>query len=273
MEQLDIWFGITASLTMCADNSTLLEAVLYGHPPCDGWTNNTEGAFYHLGNTVLFLGYMGGSGAYGCLFIFGFQMLAFTCLALWGWMTMCGVDVFSWNLLLLVACVLQICHLIYRLQQDGLTSEELSALYSAVYRPMDVPVQVFQDIVGACENKVLPLGVVEMYTWRARHPSSEGKVIRVSLDGQFLHYIFPHKFMDSPEWESLQPNEEGNFQERKTLGLYRCDTREGELLWPPRTPISCDGFTRITNSGHIPESLYYSQAMQIIRCHNTWQSV
>ncbi|CAB1328853.1 unnamed protein product [Coregonus sp. 'balchen'] len=207
MEQLDIWFGITASLTMCADNSTLLEAVLYGHPPCDGWTNNTEGAFYHLGNTVLFLGYMGGSGAYGCLFIFGFQMLAFTCLALWGWMTMCGVDVFSWNLLLLVACVLQICHLIYRLQQDGLTSEELSALYSAVYRPMDVPVQVFQDIVGACENSAATRGSGDVHV--------EGKTpieIRVSLDGQFLHYIFPHKFMDSPEWESLQPNEEGNFQ-------------------------------------------------------------
>ncbi|KAK6309787.1 hypothetical protein J4Q44_G00196680 [Coregonus suidteri] len=193
--------------TALSDNSTLLEAVLYGHPPCDGWTNNTEGAFYHLGNTVLFLEYMGGNGAYGCLFIFGFQMLAFTCLALWGWMTMCGVDVFSWNLLLLVACVLQICHLIYRLQQDGLTSEELSALYSAVYRPMDVPVQVFQDIVGACENSAATRGSGDVHV--------EGKTpieIRVSLDGQFLHYIFPHKFMDSPEWESLQPNEEGNFQ-------------------------------------------------------------
>uniref|UniRef100_A0A4W5RCP1 Popeye domain cAMP effector 2 n=1 Tax=Hucho hucho TaxID=62062 RepID=A0A4W5RCP1_9TELE len=202
---------------MSADNSTLLEAVLYGHPPCDGWTNNTEGAFYHLGNTVLFLGYMGGSGAYGCLFIFGFLTLAFTCLALWGWMTMCGVDVFTWNLLLLVACVLQIFHLVYRLLQDGLASEELSALYSAIYQPMDVPIQVFKDIVGACENKVLALGLEETYAVEGKTPIDQlsfllsGR-IRVSLDGQFLHYIFPHKFLDSPEWESLRPNEEGNFQ-------------------------------------------------------------
>lgn len=36
--------------------------------------------------------------------------------------------------------------------------------------------------------------------------------VRVSQDGQFLHYIFPYQFMDSPEWESLQPSEEGTFQ-------------------------------------------------------------
>ncbi|XP_070979794.1 popeye domain-containing 2-like isoform X2 [Oncorhynchus clarkii lewisi] len=202
---------------MSADNSTLLETVFYGHPPCDGWTNNTEGAFYHLGNTVLFLGYMGGSSAYGSLFIFGFMTPAFTCLALWGWMTMCGVDVFTWNLLLLVACVFQICHLIYRLQQDGLSSEELLALYSAIYLPLDVPVQVFKDIVGACENKVLALRVEETYAVEGKTPINQlsfllsGR-IRVSLEGQFLHYIFPLQFLDSPEWESLRPNEEGNFQ-------------------------------------------------------------
>ncbi|XP_020317106.1 popeye domain-containing 2 isoform X2 [Oncorhynchus kisutch] len=202
---------------MSADNSTLLETVFYGHPPCDGWTNNTEGAFYHLGNTVLFLGYMGGSSAYGSLFIFGFMTPAFTCLALWGWMTMCGVDVFTWNLLLLVACVFQICHLIYRLQQDGLASEELLSLYSAIYLPLDVPVQVFKDIVGACENKVLALRVEETYAVEGKTPINQlsfllsGR-IRVSLEGQFLHYIFPLQFLDSPEWESLRPNEEGNFQ-------------------------------------------------------------
>lgn len=36
--------------------------------------------------------------------------------------------------------------------------------------------------------------------------------INVSLEGQFLHYIHRHQFLDSPEWESLRPNEEGKFQ-------------------------------------------------------------
>ncbi|KAL0963589.1 hypothetical protein UPYG_G00308300 [Umbra pygmaea] len=202
---------------MSAENTTLLNTVLFGHLPCDGWTNNTEGAFYHLGNTLLFLGYMGGSGAYGCLFIFAFLAPAFTCLAVWGWMTMCGVDVFTWNLLLLLASVFQICHLVYRLHQDGLASEELAALYTTVYLPLDVPIQVFKDIMGACENKVLALGVEETYAVEGKTPIDQlsfllsGR-IRVSLEGQFLHYIFPHQFLDSPEWESIRPNEEGNFQ-------------------------------------------------------------
>ncbi|XP_046903684.1 popeye domain-containing 2 isoform X1 [Hypomesus transpacificus] len=202
---------------MSADNSTMLDSVIYGHPLCEGWTNNTEGAFYHLGNTIMFLGYMGGSGAYGALFIFGFLVPSYVCLNMWGWFSMCGLDVFIWNLLLLLACLAQICHLIYRLHQEGLPSPELSALFSAVYLPLDVPVQAFKDIASACENRVLALDVEETYAVEGKTPIDQlsfllsGR-IRVSLEGQFLHYIFPHQFLDSPEWESLRPNEEGNFQ-------------------------------------------------------------
>lgn len=43
--------------------------------------------------------------------------------------------------------------------------------------------------------------------------------INVSLEGQFLHYIHRHQFLDSPEWESLRPNEEGKFQVCSSTGL------------------------------------------------------
>ncbi|KAA0715868.1 Popeye domain-containing 2 [Triplophysa tibetana] len=196
---------------------SLLDNVIFNHTLCDGWTNNTEGAFYHLGNTILFLGYMGGSGTYGALYIFSFLIPAFLCLAMWGWLTMCGLDVFIWNLLLMLQCVAQVCHLIFRLMQDGLSSEELSALYSVVFLPLDVPVQVFKEIATASENKVLSLGAEETYAMEGKTPIDQlsfllsGR-IRVSLEGQFLHYIFPHQFLDSPEWESLRPTEQGNFQ-------------------------------------------------------------
>uniref|UniRef100_A0A667ZKX3 Popeye domain cAMP effector 2 n=1 Tax=Myripristis murdjan TaxID=586833 RepID=A0A667ZKX3_9TELE len=191
--------------------------VLWGHPVCDGWSNNTEGAIYHLGNTILFLGYMGGSGAYGCLFIFGFLAPSFLCLSLWGWMTVCGLDVFTWNLLLLLLCLAQICHLLYRLRQEGLPSEELTTLYQAVYLPLGVPIQVFKEIAGAFENRVVELRAGETYAVEGKTPIDQlsfllsGR-INVSLEGQFLHYIHRHQFMDSPEWESLRPNEEGKFQ-------------------------------------------------------------
>lgn len=202
-----------------SDNSTttLLDNLLFA-PMCDGWTNNTEGAIYHLGNTMLFLGYMGGSGAYGCLFIFGFLAPAFLCLTLWGWMTVCGLDVFTWGLLLLLACCAQVCHLLYRLQREGVGGgEELTALYQAVYLPLGVPVRVFKDIAGAFENKVVELKAGETYAVEGKTPIDQlsfllsGR-INVSLEGQFLHYIHRHQFLDSPEWESIRPNEEGKFQ-------------------------------------------------------------
>ncbi|XP_029386227.1 popeye domain-containing 2 isoform X2 [Echeneis naucrates] len=201
---------------MSAANSTLLDNLLFA-PMCDGWSNNTEGAIYHLGNTMLFLGYMGGSGAYGCLFIFSFLVPAFLCLTIWGWLTMCGLDVFTWNLLMLLACFAQICHLLLRLHQDGIRSEELTSLYQAVYLPLGVPVQVFKEIASAFENKVVELKAGEMYAVEGKTPIDQlsfllsGR-INVSLEGQFLHYIHRHQFLDSPEWESLRPNEEGKFQ-------------------------------------------------------------
>ncbi|KAM7380124.1 hypothetical protein PAMP_003439 [Pampus punctatissimus] len=201
---------------MSGGNSTLLDSLFFG-PMCDGWTNNTEGAIYHLGNTILFLGYMGGSGAYGCLFVFGFLTPSFLCLTLWGWLTMCSLDIVSWNLLLLVACLAQICHLLYRLHQEGLPNEDLSSLYQAVYLPLGVSVQVFKEIAGAFENKVVELKAGQTYAVEGKTPIDQlsfllsGR-INVSLEGQFLHYIHRHQFLDSPEWESLRPNEEGKFQ-------------------------------------------------------------
>lgn len=154
---------------MSAANSSLLDS-LFSAPLCDGWSNNTEGAVYHLGHTLLFLGYMGGSGAYGCLFIFGFLTPAFACLALWGWMTVCGLDVFSWNLLLLLACLAQICHLLFRLHQEGIRSEELTSLYQAVYLPLGVPVEVFKEITGASDSKVVELKAGETYALEGKTP-------------------------------------------------------------------------------------------------------
>uniref|UniRef100_A0A8C2FB89 Popeye domain containing 2 n=1 Tax=Cyprinus carpio TaxID=7962 RepID=A0A8C2FB89_CYPCA len=155
---------------MNSDDPTSIDSIIYNHTLCNGWTNSSEGAIYHLGNTILFLGYMGGSGAYGALYILSFLTPAFLCLALWGWLTLCGLDVFLWNLLLMLQCLAQVCHLIFRLMQDGLANEELSALYTAVYLPLDVPVQVFKEITAASKSKVLSLAAEETYAVEGKTP-------------------------------------------------------------------------------------------------------
>ncbi|XP_029113882.1 popeye domain-containing 2 isoform X2 [Scleropages formosus] len=199
-------------------NSSLLDSVLHGHPPCVEWSNSTEGALYHLGNTLLWLGYMGGSGAFGALYIFGCLAPAFLCHALWGWQLACGaVPAVAWNGLLGALCVLQLAHIIYRLQRNRLPGEEFRSLYAGVFLPLGVPVAVFKEVAAACNSQVLSLAEEETYASEGKTPIDRlsfllsGR-IRVSLEGQFLHYIFPYQFMDSPEWESLGPSEEGKFQ-------------------------------------------------------------
>uniref|UniRef100_A0A8C0XAA6 Uncharacterized protein n=1 Tax=Castor canadensis TaxID=51338 RepID=A0A8C0XAA6_CASCN len=49
---------------------------------------------------------------------------------------------------------------------------------------------------------------------KIRSPDKLEETIRVTVDGEFLHYIFPFQFLDSPEWDSLRPTEEGIFQVR-----------------------------------------------------------
>ncbi|XP_023692928.1 popeye domain-containing 2 isoform X2 [Paramormyrops kingsleyae] len=203
---------------MLNGNTTTLDAASTEYQFCTVWGNETEGAFYHLGNTLLWLGYMGGSGAYGALYIFGCLAPAFLCHAVWGWRLLCGsLPVVVWSSLLGALCLLQLAHLLYQLHRNWLPGEEFRNLYSGVYLPLGVPVSIFKEVSAACDSQVLSLGEEEAY-------ALEGKTvidrlsfllsgrIRVSLEGQFLHYIFPYQFLDSPEWESLKPTEEGNFQ-------------------------------------------------------------
>ncbi|XP_044283543.1 popeye domain-containing protein 2 isoform X2 [Varanus komodoensis] len=200
---------------MSAD-STLLDRIVFQPVLCEVWKQYMEGAVYHLASFFLLLGYMGGSGTFGAIYIFGFLAVGFLCSALWGWLDACGLDIFLWNILLVLICLLQLAHLVYQLRKDAF-SEEFDQLYKQVCQPLQVPPQIYKEIVKCCEEQVLPLV-------RDQNYAVEGKTsidrlsfllsgrIRVSQDGQFLHYVFPYQFLDSPEWESLRPSEEGTFQ-------------------------------------------------------------
>uniref|UniRef100_A0A8D0BCB8 Popeye domain cAMP effector 2 n=1 Tax=Salvator merianae TaxID=96440 RepID=A0A8D0BCB8_SALMN len=197
-------------------NSTLLGRIVFNPVLCEGWQQYMEGAIYHLAGLFLLLGFMGGSGIFGSVYIFGFLTVGFFCIALWGWIDACGIDIFSWNMILFLICLLQLGYLLYHLRKQPFP-EEFDQLYKQICQPLQVPLHVYKEIVKCCEEQVLSLAKEQTY-------AVEGKTsidrlsfllsgrIRVSQDGQFLHYVFPYQFLDSPEWESLRPSEEGTFQ-------------------------------------------------------------
>ncbi|XP_008054241.1 popeye domain-containing protein 2 [Carlito syrichta] len=211
--------------------SSIVGHPLWQGPVCVGWKQDLEGAVYHLANCFLLLGFMGGSGVYGCFYLFGFLGTGYLCCVLWGWFNACGLDIVLWSFLLAVACLLQLAHLVYRLRKDTLP-EEFDLLYKTLYLPLQVPLQTYKEIVHCCEGQVLTLATEQTYAVEGETPINRLSLlltgrVRVSQDGQFLHYIFPYQFMDSPEWESLQPSEEGLFQVTLTA-----ETSCSYVSWP-----------------------------------------
>ncbi|NXP40220.1 POPD2 protein, partial [Leiothrix lutea] len=200
---------------MSANSPSWDQAVL--RPPvCDAWNEITEEAAYQLASCIVLLGYMGGSGIFGSLYIFGLLAPGYFCYALWGWLSACGLDIFIWNMLLVLACLLQLAHLAYRLRRNTIP-EEFDLLYKTMYLPLQVPLEVYKEIVKCCEEQVQSLVRDQNYAVEGKTPIDRLSLllsgrIRVCQDGQFLHYVFPYQFLDSPEWESLRPSEEGTFQ-------------------------------------------------------------
>uniref|UniRef100_A0A8C8VLF7 Popeye domain containing 2 n=1 Tax=Pelusios castaneus TaxID=367368 RepID=A0A8C8VLF7_9SAUR len=214
-------------------NATRWDQILFWPHLCEGWKPNLEGAAYHLGNCILLLGYMGGSGIFGSIYIFSLLAPGYFCCALWGWLDACGLDIFIWNMLLVMACLLQLAHLIYRLRKDTFL-EEFDLLYKTLCQPLQVPFEVYKEIVKCCEEQVLSLARDQTYAVEGKTPINRLSLllsgrVRVSQDGQFLHYVFPYQFLDSPEWESLRPSEEGTFQVTLTA-----ETDCSYISWPRR---------------------------------------
>ncbi|XP_032335813.1 popeye domain-containing protein 2 isoform X3 [Camelus ferus] len=239
-----------------SSNGSAVGQLLQPGSLCVGWRPDLEGAVYHLAHCFLLLGFMGGSGVYGCFYLFGFLGTGYLCCVLWGWFGACGLDVVLWSVLLAVACVLQLAHLLYRLHEDALP-EEFELLYKTLCLPLQVPLPAYREVVRCCEGKVLTLATEETYAVEGETPINRLSLllsgrVRVSQDGQFLHYIFPYQFMDSPEWESLHPSEEGVFQLLELLSRATLKLCPGDRPpWLQPRLLNCKDQRTILSPGHV----------------------
>lgn len=94
-------------------------------------------------------------------------------------------------------------------------AREFHVLYSSLFKPLGIPLPVFRTI--ALSSEVVTLEKEHCYAMQGKTSIDRLSVlvsgrIRVTVDGEFLHYISPFQFLDSPEWDSLRPTEEGIFQ-------------------------------------------------------------
>ncbi|KAG8444718.1 hypothetical protein GDO86_009765 [Hymenochirus boettgeri] len=198
------------------ENVTLWESLVFGQPLCSEWKKEAEGSIYHLASILFVLGCMGGSGFFGLLYVYIFFAISFLCTCIWAWMDVCAADVFSWNFILLVICIVQIIHIAYQLRSVTF-DKEFQDVYCAIFKPLGISLPVFRKIISYCNAEVVTLERDHCYAVQGKTPIDKLSLlvsgrIRVTVDGEFLHYIFPLQFLDSPEWDSLKPSEEGIFQ-------------------------------------------------------------
>ncbi|XP_056143055.1 popeye domain-containing protein 3 [Lampris incognitus] len=186
------------------------------HPLCKEWREGAEGAVFHLAHILLVLGFMGGSGFYGLLYLFTFLTLGFFCESVSAWSDACTTDTFLWSFALFGVCVGQVVHISYRLRNVTF-DKDFQELYSRLFKKLGVSVTHFARIVACCDGDVHTLERDHLFAMEGKTAIDKLSVllsgrIRVTVNGEFLHYIQPFQFLDSPEWDSLRPSEDGVFQ-------------------------------------------------------------
>ncbi|MBN3305720.1 POPD3 protein, partial [Amia calva] len=159
---------------------------------------------------------MGGSGFYGLLYLFFFLALGFLCSSIWAWLDACAADSFSWSFAIFVVCLLQVVHVAYRLRSVTF-DKDFQDLYAFIFKKLGVSLTVYGEIVSCCEGEIHTIEKDHCYAMEGKTAIEKLSLllsgrIQVTVNGEFLHYIYPYQFLDSPEWDSLRPSEEGIFQ-------------------------------------------------------------
>lgn len=137
-------------LTHLAENN-VTDSLEY--PVCSEWNENPEGSTFHLAHILLVLGFMGGSGFYGLLYMFCFLTLGFFCYSIWSWSDPCTTDSFSWTFALFVFCLAQVVHVSYRLRRVTF-EKEFQDLYDCMFKKLGVSLTHFGKIVECCDGDI-----------------------------------------------------------------------------------------------------------------------
>lgn len=123
------------------------------YPVCEAWRDGSEGSVFHLAHIFLFLGFMGGSGFYGLLYLFTFLSLGFFCSSIWSWSDPCSTDSFLWTLALFGVSLGQVLLTSYRLR--SITFEkDFTELYTCMFKKLGVSLSHFGKIVSCCDGDI-----------------------------------------------------------------------------------------------------------------------
>ncbi|XP_044737803.1 blood vessel epicardial substance-like isoform X2 [Chrysoperla carnea] len=202
--------GVSSSMNVTSFpyDSSFISAV-FSINYCDKW-EQTNHIYFQLANTFFFLSYLAPTGLYGMLYLRCTLLVGCAFFALWGWAVRCYLDAFVWNTLFVLINFIHICILLFYLRPIRF-SKEVEEVYVALFRPLKVSRHKFKKVLS-CMKMIRTLKYQEVYAQeKATKVDSlslvlSGKLV-VSQGGRALHIVFPHQFLDSPEWFGVSTDE------------------------------------------------------------------
>lgn len=126
-----------------------------------------------------------------------------------------GPDVLAWNATLLIANCAQAAYIAYR-HLPPKVAPELQEFYMKVFAPLKVGKDHFRQLIKYAHIEPLDAGenyAMEGVTYTDQRLAVllSGKM-KVTCEDILLHYLLPTEFVDSPEWESCDSNNDKRFQ-------------------------------------------------------------
>lgn len=159
--------------------------------------------YYQLSNAFFFLAFMAPHGPFGMVWLRSILIVGCVLMAMWGWLVECTPDIVLWSILFLVVNVIYLIVLLCRLRPIRF-DKEVEAVYEALFKPLRVSRHQFKKVLN-CMKLVRSLKYQEVYAQEKVTKVDSlslvlsGKLV-VSQNQRALHIVFPHQFLDSPEW-------------------------------------------------------------------------
>ncbi|XP_055845761.1 blood vessel epicardial substance isoform X1 [Episyrphus balteatus] len=159
--------------------------------------------YFQLGNAFFFMAFLAPHGPFGMLWLRSVMVIGCILMAMYGWLIECTPDVVLWAGLFLGVNLIYLIVLLCRLRPVRF-EKEIEAVYESLFKPLRVSRHQFRKILN-CMKLIRSLKYQEVYAQEKVTKVDSlslvlsGKLV-VSQNQRALHIVFPHQFLDSPEW-------------------------------------------------------------------------
>ncbi|KAL9881632.1 popeye domain-containing protein 3 isoform X3 [Glossina fuscipes] len=159
--------------------------------------------YFQLGNAFLLLAFLAPHGSYGTLWLRAMLTVGSILLGMYGYMIDCAQDFVLWSGLFFGVNFIYFIVILCQLRPVRF-DREIEAVYASLFKPLRVSRHQFKKVLN-CMKVIRALKYQEVYAQEKVTKVDSlslvlsGKLV-VSQNQRALHIVFPHQFLDSPEW-------------------------------------------------------------------------